>query len=189
MADLPVQNENLPSPSRPPGRPDRGLIAVAVLLVVGVGVVLVMRSRGGPIRSELPWSTDSKTALAEAGRKNLPVLMIFSQVDCPPCIQLKRDVLESKPFENVARGRVVLADLDVNADPANRELFFSYGGEGTPFAVLTDATGRKVAQWDYRTPFADWLDERLGAGGVPTTTQPALIQPSSRYAAAFDGRR
>jgi thioredoxin-related protein len=151
-----------------------------VLLVVLVGLFLAYRAAqtNRPFKSNLPWQSDASAALAEAKAKGLPVLMVFSMPNCVFCTQLQQDVLSKPAFENVARGRVVLADLDIAARKQNLQLLQRYGGTGTPTVVLTNADGRLLGFYNGGS-LPDWLAGLLGGPAATTAPEAASAMPGA----------
>ena len=153
-----------------------GLIAVVVIMAVST-------YRGGLDRAAWDpadrWKGDANSALARAQEADLPVLMVFSQPGCPPCIRLKKDVLGSEQFLAKVDGRAVLADVDVTADREGHALFRRFGFNSTPSIALTDARGGLIAiyPWGRDAPGLDkWLGSQLESAENPPTTQPVGLQ-------------
>jgi thioredoxin-related protein len=112
-----------------------GLIAVGVIMAVST-------YRGGLDRAAWDpadrWQGDANSALARAQEADLPVLMVFSQPGCPPCIRLKKDMLmKAGIYEQTDRGdcfhiKIKLAGYPKNkqtAIDALREVYKKYGME------------------------------------------------------------
>ena len=106
------------------------------------------------------WSDNYVQVRKTASEKKVPILMLFSGSDwCPPCIQLDRTVLDTREFAAyAAKGKFVLfkADFPRNKKIApetaaqNRQLMQTYGIQGVPTILLTDANGKVFAQTGFR---------------------------------------
>lgn len=167
-------------PARRPARP-RNWAALLLVLLAGAGIAwFSLRGRSGrspPLDPAAGWLSDPDAAQAQAKVRGLPLLMVFSQPGCSYCDLLKEQVLSRPQFEAAARGRVVLADLDIVADRASMGRFREYGGRATPTLVLVDPAGGLIAFKEGGRGVEDWLADGLrrwelggaGAGGGPAT--------------------
>ena len=159
-----------------PRRPWRTLVA---LLLIGGAIAWVSfrfhEATGGSFHPTLHWQTDCDAAVAAATQADEPILMVFTQPNCVYCRRLEKQVLETPAFEAVARGRVVLAMLDISSK-RHLDLLEQFGGKGTPTVVLTNPQGRMIDF--YQGDGGDlvhWLVACLTASRVvpPAGTQPA----------------
>lgn len=176
---------NPPTPAPPcacrrPGRPWRPLL---VILLVGAFIAWLSLRQQHRFRPTLHWETSRAQAVARATQEGLPILMVFTQPGCPPCVRLEKQVLETPAFEALANGRAVLAMLDAT-DPPNRELLESFGGRGTPTVIMTNPVGRKLGSFEGEgTHLLGWLERMLLAWDrsreMLITTQPADTQPAT----------
>ena len=104
------------------------------------------------------WSTDYNAALKAAREHRRPVLINFTGSDwCGWCIRLKNEVFDTQEFDEFAKSRLVLVEVDFpNRKPqtaalqqANQALQQKYGVRGYPTLFLVDATGRVLQQLGY----------------------------------------
>jgi protein disulfide-isomerase len=103
--------------------------------------------------SDWLWMTDYEEARRMAAEQKKPVLLNFTGSDwCPPCIQLKKDVFDTREFKSFAQENLVLVELDFprrkKMDPAvarqNQALQREYKIEGYPTVVLLNPDGTEV---------------------------------------------
>jgi thioredoxin-related protein len=101
------------------------------------------------------WLTDFEQAKALAAEKNRPVLLNFTGSDwCPPCIQLKKDILSTDEFGKYAEEELVLLELDFprrtpqpeNLKRQNEELAGAFDVEGFPTLILLSPQGKELAR-------------------------------------------
>lgn len=107
------------------------------------------------------WTGTWEDAQSQALELNRPILVIFTQPGCGPCVYLNEEVLPTQTFTEAASGRVVLAHLDV-FDPDNEKLLQKYEIEFTPTLLLTDKSGTAMAYYDgglNAEDLAEWLKE------------------------------
>ncbi len=103
--------------------------------------------------SRIEWMTDYELARELSREAGKPVLMNFTGSDwCPPCIQMKSDVLDTSTFQEYAKGNLVLLELDFprqapideELERQNEELASSYGVQGFPTFVVIDGEGEEL---------------------------------------------
>ncbi len=96
------------------------------------------------------WLTDWKTAAARAAEQQKVVLADFTGSDwCYACIQLRKQVLDTPAFEDYARDKFVLLEVDVpkkaEIDPAllerNKAFCARYNVEAFPTLMLLTPEG------------------------------------------------
>jgi len=113
--------------------------------------------------AELAWSTDLAKAQASAKADGKLVLIDFTGSDwCPPCKNLKKEVLSSKEFSEYATKNLVLVEADFpNSKPqseelkkSNNELKTKYNISAFPTLVILDGTGKVLGK-----------EEGYGGGG------------------------
>lgn len=101
------------------------------------------------------WFTDLPAAQAQAKSENKIVLMDFTGSDwCSWCIKFKKEVLDTKAFQDYAAKNVVLVELDYprkTAQPdalkkANAALKDQYKIEGFPTLIVLDKNGKQIGK-------------------------------------------
>jgi len=97
-----------------------------------------------------------------AGKETMPTLLIFSGSDwCKPCIQLKKEVLDTPTFQKYAEANLILKEVDFPYKKANRlpkekrdsndALAAKYNPQGIfPSLILIDETGNQIANLSAR---------------------------------------
>jgi thioredoxin-related protein len=110
--------------------------------------------------SGITWKGDIGDAKVEAAKDNKMILINFSGSDwCGPCIRLRKEILETKVFEDYAQGHLVLVradfprqkknQLDAAQVKRNEALADRYNPEGKfPFTLLIDKNGKVLKTWD-----------------------------------------
>jgi thiol:disulfide interchange protein len=168
--------------------PRRTWRTLLTLLLIGGAVAWVSfrlrEATTGSFHPTLQWLTDSRTAVAAATQADQPILMVFTQANCTYCRRLEKQVLETPAFEAVARGRVVLAMLDVAAR-RNLDLLEQFGGKGTPTVVLTNPQGDMIDFYPGDgKDLVNWLTTCLTAPRIPPSpgSQPATRAADSPLA-------
>jgi len=129
----------------------RGLaagIASAGFLAVALSGIAASADEG--------WLVDFEAAKQQAAKEGKSILMEFTGSDwCPPCIALKKKVLDTDQFKKRAPEKFVLLKLDNPNDkskqtPAEiaqyRKLAADYKVSGVPTIILADDAGRPFAK-------------------------------------------
>ncbi len=100
---------------------------------------------------EKGWMTNYNAALNKAKKEGKLVLVQFHGSDwCPPCIQLKKEVLDTPEFKTIADAALVLVDADFPRNieqpdelkKRNQELARKFEIEGFPTVVILDRNGK-----------------------------------------------
>jgi len=106
------------------------------------------------LTSTLSWLGNYNEALQKAKAENKPVLVNFSGSDwCIPCINLRKEILESEVFEKYAASNLILLRADFprekkNKLPAaqvelNESLAERFNPDGKfPYTLLIDQNGK-----------------------------------------------
>jgi len=106
------------------------------------------------------WLTNFKEAQNIASDKHRLILLNFSGSDwCGPCIRMRREIFESKMFEDFADSNLVLVNadfprssknkLDKDQVMQNESLAEIYNAKGKfPFTLLLSADGNILKEWD-----------------------------------------
>jgi thioredoxin-related protein len=118
---------------------------LAALVVFSCSAVL-SAAEGG-------WTSDYQAALKAAKEQKKVVLADFTGSDwCGWCIKLKKEVFDTKEFQEWAATNVVLLEVDFpqakKLDDAtkkqNEELAKRFSIEGFPTVLILDSTGKQV---------------------------------------------
>ena len=106
--------------------------------------------------SKAVWSENYLQARKVAAAKKIPMLILFSGSDwCPPCMQLDKNILDTKEFAAYAgKGKFVLFKVDFPRSvkkPAavarqNQQLMQVYRVQGVPTIILAGADGKEFAR-------------------------------------------
>jgi len=105
--------------------------------------------------------TDFDKAKSFAAKENKPILMVFAGSDwCRPCIQFKKEILESEAFEKYAKNNLTLIYLDFPIKKKNKlpeeqtkhneSLADKYNPKGAfPNILLVDAEGNILSKMKF----------------------------------------
>ncbi|MFM1913088.1 MAG: hypothetical protein RIR51_926 [Bacteroidota bacterium] len=120
----------------------------------------------------LPWLEDFSEAKKEAKESGKMILLNFCGTDwCAPCIQLRKKVFASEPFQEFAKDKLVLLRADFprlkkNQLPEdqkmkNEKLAELYNKNGVfPLTVLIDQDGNVLKEWEgYQPDIQKFLKE------------------------------
>ncbi|MFM7564435.1 MAG: thioredoxin family protein [Planctomycetota bacterium] len=101
------------------------------------------------------WTNNYQEALSQAASEGKQVLAFFTGSDfCQPCMQLHREVLATPEFENWARDRFVLLELDYpkrtplspELAQQNQELLTHYSVRRFPTVLVLSPQGEVVGK-------------------------------------------
>jgi len=122
--------------------------------IVDEGVEGVSTTLGDTPAAPL-WTNNYEDALNRANSEGKQVLAFFTGSDfCQPCMQLNQEVLESAEFQNWARDRFVLLELDYpkrtqlspELESQNRELLMRYGVRSFPTVLALSPQGEVLGK-------------------------------------------
>ena len=118
-------------------------------------VITAVVAFGQAQAAESTWLTDLPAAEAQAKAQNKIVLMDFTGSDwCSWCIKFRKEVLDTKEFQDYADKNVVEVELDYpNKKPqsddlkkANAALKSKYDIHGFPTLVVLDQNGKEIGR-------------------------------------------
>lgn len=107
----------------------------------------------------LQWETDFTTAKQKASESHKNILLYFSGSDwCAPCIQTRKNYLDSETFSAMAETKLVLLNADFPRRKANQlsaeqqakndALAEKYNPDGEfPLTILLDENGKVIQKW------------------------------------------
>ena len=122
-------------------------------LILQLAAGLIALSFTASARAELKWATDLPSAIAQAKKEKKIVFVDFTGSDwCGYCIQLKKDVFDTKEFEAYAKDNLVLVEVDFprkkkqapELAKANEGLNEKYKPTGFPTIVVLNGDGKEV---------------------------------------------
>jgi protein disulfide-isomerase len=125
--------------------------------------------KGGRFKPAI-WTTNYEDALKQAKQQNRHVFVFFTGSDwCGWCMRLKGEILSTAEFQQYAREKLILVELDFPRKktlPAplaeqNARLARSFDIEGYPTVVVLNSRGKKIDELGYQAggpgPFIDRL--------------------------------
>lgn len=127
-----------------PARPRKGDLRRWSPAVLAVLVVTFYYLSTRPAPALEGWMTEFAPAQAEAAATNRSMLVQFTLPGCPPCVAMKRTVLNQKPVIK-ALSDFVPVHIDASKEP---ELATRYGVFTAPAYAVVDATGTLLAKVD-----------------------------------------
>jgi len=105
------------------------------------------------------WETDIDVAKKRAKDEKKPMLLDFTGSDwCGWCMKLKKEVFDTPEFQQYAKGKLVLVEVDFphskklpkEEKEQNEKLAKEYNVSGFPTIILLNSKGTKVAQTGYQ---------------------------------------
>ncbi|WP_276091015.1 thioredoxin family protein [Pedobacter sp. JY14-1] len=112
------------------------------------------------LTSALSWLGSYDEAMQKAKAAHKPVLVSFSGSDwCVPCINLRKEILESEVFERYASESLILLRADFPRQKKNKlspdqvkmneALAEKFNPDGKfPYTLLIDENGKVLKTWD-----------------------------------------
>lgn len=106
------------------------------------------------------WSGDFNETQKEAKKTHKLIVINFSGSDwCGPCIRTRKEILETKTFEDYASGHLLLVRADFPRQKKNKlpddqvkrneALADKYNPDGEfPLTLLVDENGKVLKKWD-----------------------------------------
>lgn len=123
---------------------------VLLLLLVFFAVPAFAQQTGKVI----PEATDLKVLGELARQKQLPIMLMVSQEDCPYCVLLKSDILNPMMISGDYVDRVIMAELRIDhggsitdfdgKSISPRDVAARYNSTFSPTLLFLDANGRQV---------------------------------------------
>lgn len=151
--------------AEPPSRTALKLIGILVVLLVFVGGVAGWQAW----RDNLPdytsdgWHKNLYAGLDFAYESGRPSFVLFTADWCPPCRELKREVLSDPMLIDSLQARYILIKVDLS-DPRgpNNRVARELGVSSIPTAIRFDPDGVEVERLTGGGRIAQWI---LGATG------------------------
>ncbi len=107
------------------------------------------------LQADENWFTNYDQAIQKAQEEKKPILADFTGSDwCGWCIKLKNEVFDTPEFQEWAKNKVVLLELDFPKKKAqsdeeketNKKLAKQYGVKGFPTIIFIDASGKETRE-------------------------------------------
>lgn len=108
------------------------------------------------------WQKDLKTAQALAAENNAKIVLVFQGSDwCAPCIKLERTIWDSKEFQTLAKGKLIMLKADFPRKKKNQlakaqqeknaKLAEKYNPNGYfPYVVVLNNKGQILGSVGYK---------------------------------------
>ncbi len=129
------------------------------------------------------WLTSLPDALVKAKAENKAVMLDFTGSDwCGWCKKLKAEVFDQPEFQNYAKAKLVLVEVDfpkskplsTEQAEANRDLAVKFGVQGFPTVFLLDANGTALGRTGYAPggppAFIAALEKLPAIAAIPSPT-------------------
>lgn len=116
-------------------------LTIALLAIIGFAAWRYL----GPKPALAGWGNDWDTAVEQSKTSGKPALVLFTADWCPPCQELKREVLSDETVKSTidARFTPVVVDLSEQGGPNDR-IAQDYRVQGIPTLIQFDARGREL---------------------------------------------
>ncbi len=137
------------------------------LLVLFLIMIVMMWRQMVPVQSAVAWESDLTEAQNTAFDNGKPILISFSSPGCTYCRQMEVEVIPQKEvLAEIERYIPVKIDAWKNEAVAAR-----YDVQGLPTYVVTDYSGRKLAQKDGYVPASEFVAFLKSASPVKKVSQ------------------
>lgn len=124
-----------------------GMMVLIIAAILALVVVAFVRSRsGGDAHTTLVGFDETvaiDAALAKGKQEGKPTLLFFTASWCPPCKQMKREVLPQESVASTIRDEFVGVYIDIDARQGDAS---SYGIQGVPTFIVMDKDGTEIAR-------------------------------------------
>jgi thiol:disulfide interchange protein len=125
-----------------------GLMVLIIAAILALVVVAFVRSRsgGGGAHTALVGFDNAiaiDAAMAKAKQEGKPTLLFFTASWCPPCKQMKSDVLPQDAIASTIRDNFVGVYVDIDERGADAS---AYGITGVPTFIVFNKDGQEVAR-------------------------------------------
>ncbi len=140
---------------------------LVIIIVFFCNLILFAQKDSNEDLKNGEWSSNIEQATEKATSNNASILMVFAGSDwCRPCMQFKKEVLETSQFVKYANQKLEVLYLDFPAKKKNRlspevtkhneALAEKYNRSGVfPKVVLVDANGNVLKDIAYTNQNAD----------------------------------
>lgn len=136
--------------------------AFAVLFVAAIWAV-ACSTRSGDASVMTGWADGIEQGKALAQEADKPMIVLFTAGWCPPCQQLKKNVLTQGEVDAALRAGFVPVQVDLtDSSPSNPNLATAqrYGVQGIPAVIAMNADGEPIEAYrggPAQASFIDWL--------------------------------
>lgn len=116
-------------------------LTLALIGIIGFGAWRYF----GPKSALAGWSHDWDSAVEQSKTSGKPALVLFTADWCPPCQELKREVLSDQTVQATIESRFtpVIVDLSDRGGPNDR-IAQDYSVQGIPTLIQFDARGKEL---------------------------------------------
>jgi thioredoxin-related protein len=142
--------------SRRTGNGTGTVILIAAVLALVVIAFVRSRSSGDAGHTTLVGfdaAVPIETALANGKQAGKPTLLFFTASWCPPCKQMKKQVLPQEAIANTIRDQFVGVYVDIDNRAADAQ---SYGITGVPTFIIMDKDGKEIARTSGGMPASEF---------------------------------
>lgn len=140
-----------------------------LLILLAVGGLFAWRQFIAPGNAMADWKSDWDKGLEQAEKTGKPMLVLFTADWCPPCQQMKKDVLSDPEVATRLRNEFTLVKVDLTEPGSpNQQTAATYGVRGIPTLIRFNAQGEQVSRLSGGVPkdtLLPWLDGRITING------------------------
>jgi thioredoxin-related protein len=160
--------------------------------IVKAGLVLLCAAS---LQAQSKWLTNPIEARNQARKENKVILLDFTGSDwCPPCKRLKAEVFDTPQFDEFARKKLVLLEVDFPRDKSklnaatqaeNAKLKQRFGVNSYPTVILLDQNSQELGRMKgYGGGSPEAYIQRIEAHLAKAKSAPATVPPSASGAAS-----
>lgn len=134
-----------------------GWLVIVIAGILALVVVAFVRSRSGSEHVTLVGFDPSikvQDALAAGKQAQKPTLLYFTASWCPPCKEMKKNVLPKDAVATTVRDNFVGVYIDVDARPSDANQF---GITGVPTFIIMNKDGQEIARMTGGMPESEFL--------------------------------
>lgn len=138
---------------------------LAVLVVIGVWAGAYALRGGGNEQAMAGWADGMPAGQALAEDADKPMVVLFTAGWCPPCQQLKKNVLTKDEVNDALQAGFVPVQIDLtdqSSSNPNLAVAQQYGVQGIPMVVAMTPDGEPIEVYSGRhdvAGFTGWLEQ------------------------------
>ncbi|MHC4416204.1 MAG: thioredoxin family protein [Planctomycetota bacterium] len=144
-----------------PTRARTGRAATALLFAIILIALFAAWKLFGPSAATAGWYHDVEKGMNASESSAKPLLVLYTADWCPPCRQLKKDVLSDPDVSDFLREEFICVKVDLtNRSGDNNRVAYEFGVQSIPTIQVFNTDGRLVSSRTGTSPvpvFLNWL--------------------------------
>ena len=148
------------TPPHAPRRAGSGLVTVVIVLLIIGGSFLAWKLGGQHSGKLEDWHHDLASGIQAAEATGKPMLILFTADWCPPCRQLKSEVLTDSEVAAYLKKDYVTVKIDLtDRGSPNNSTAADFGVQFIPMMFITSADGQPIGSNGAmpKAPFMAWV--------------------------------